>query len=443
MGFLLFLAFTPAMGEETAAGWPRFLGPADDCTSPETGLIDSFPETGPPLSWQRPKGSGYTSPVFADGVGVMFDRFGDEEVVEAFQPDTGEVIWRVAYPVEYTDRYGFNNGPRASAVLSEGKCYTIGVTGVLTCLSVADGAQIWQRDLDADYQLADSFFGHGACPVVFDGKIIINLGAAEDLCVLALDSQTGEEVWRTTHQWRASYSSPVVKKLGGEPVLLVLAGGESRPSFGGLMAIDPATGEIYDTFPWRSDKYESVNSSGPIVVGDDRVFISECYSEGGTMLRLTADKKLEQLWHAPGFNLHWMTPVQDSDTLYGFLGRNEPDAYLGAFDIETGGELWKKDIIWPTDIGGRPYRLSYFRGSILAADSKYWILGELGTLALMELDREGYREISRAQLFHARSTWSLPVLYQGRLYVSQHEAEFPFIEGGSGPRLLCYDLRKK
>lgn len=432
--------------EAVVADWHRFLGPDDDCTTPESNLIDSFEETGPVKVWEMLKGTGYTTPVIVDDKLVMFDRFGDEEVVECFEPETGKPIWRFAYAVEYQDRYGFSNGPRASAIIDSGKVYTLGVTSWLTCIDLGSGEKIWQKDLASEFEMASYFFGHGSCPVVHDGKVIVNLGgkdkAGENICVIAFDQNTGAEVWRTKHEWLASYSSPVVKPLQGKPRLLVLAGGESRPPFGGLMCIDPQTGELNDVFPWRADKYESVNSASPIVVGDDRVFISECYQIGGAMLKLTPELKWQKLWDAPGFNLHWMTPVHENGELYGFLGRNEPDAYLGSFNIETGAENWKKDIIWDIDLNSRKYRMSYFRGSILRADAKYFVLGEMGSLAIMNLTKEGFEETSRSQLFLARSTWSLPVIHKGLLYISQHEKEFPFLDDPKPARLICYDLRK-
>ena len=423
------------------SNWPRFLGPNDDCTTPETDLVNAFPKDGPPLVWERSKGSGYTSPVVAGGKMVMFDRLGDEEVIECFDPETGKDFWRFSYPVRYTDRYGFSNGPRASAVLDSGKVYTLGVTSMLTCLDLETGKKIWQRDPGSEYKVASYFFGHGACPLVYDGKVIVNLGGEDDLCVAAFDQNTGKLIWGAKHKWLASYSSPVVKTLQGKPRLLVFAGGESRPPFGGLLCLDPANGEIFDAYPWRAGKFESVNASTPVLAGENRVFISECYEIGGVLLELTPELKWKEVWKAPGFNLHWMTPIVHGGDLYGFLGRNEPDAYLGSFSLETGKENWKKDIMWTTQLGpgGRDYRLSYFRGSILKADEKFFVLGELGTLAMMKLDRKGWEETSRAQLFLARSTWSLPVLHKGLLYVSQHETD---ASTQRGPRLLCYDLRE-
>ncbi len=431
----------PLSPDARTSDWPRFLGPDNDATSPETHLVDRFPPGGPPVVWEIDKGSGYTSPAAVAGRIVMFDRFADEEVIECFEAETGRRYWRFGYPVSYTDRYGFNDGPRASAVIDAGKVYTLGVTSVLSCLELSTGQLLWQRDLDAEFDVASYFFGHGSCPLVYGGKVIVNLGGEDDLCVAAFDQHTGSLVWGTRHPWHASYASPVVKPLQGKPTLLVFAGGESRPSTGGLLAIDPGTGRLLDAFPWRSEKYESVNSATPILAGENRVLISECYEKGAVCLELTADFRWKKRWQARGFNLHWMTPVAHAGHVYGFPGRNEPDAYLASFDLQTGEENWKEDLIWTTQLpGGRDYRLSYFRGSLLHADDTFFALGEMGTLSILNLDPSGVEEVSRAQLFLARATWSLPVLHRGLLYVSQHEPE---AFGGKGPRLICYDLRDR
>jgi len=257
--------------------------------------------------------------------------------------------------------------------------------------------------------------------------------------VAAFDAKTGEPVWTTKHEWQAGYASPIVATLQGKERLLVFAGDDSDPPVGGLLCIDPDSGTLHDAFPWRPDKYESVNGSTPIVVGGDRVFISSSYGKGSVMLRLTEALKWEEVWRAEDFGLHWTTALHLDGHLYGFQGRNEPDAWLAGLSVETGKEVWRADPEWTLPLpSGRDYKMKYFRGSLLHADGRSYALGELGSLGILKLGPTGMEELDKAQLFLAQSTWSLPVIHRGLLYIAQHEPDTE----GNAPRLICYDLRK-
>ena len=271
------------------------------------------------------------------------------------------------------------------------------------------------------------------------GKVIVPLGTTDQLSVAAFDQHTGKLLWGTKHQWNASYASPIVAMLQGKERLLVLAGGESDPATGGLLCIDLETGALHDAFPWRPDKYESVNGSTPVAVGDDRVYISAAYSKGGVLLKLNENLKWEELWQAPEFGMHWTTPLLLDGYLYGFQGRNEPDAWLAAYEVNTGKEAWRNDPEWTIPLeSGRDYRMKYLRGCLLEADGRTYALGELGSFGIVKLTPKGFESLAQTQLFLARSTWSLPVIHRGLLYVVQHESDM----AGNPPRLLCYDFRK-
>ena len=75
---------------------------------------------------------------------------------------------------------------------------------------------------------------------------------------------------------------------------------------------------------------------------------------------------------------------------------------------------------------------------LLVADGRFLCLGEYGHLLWLELSPKGYKELSRAWLFAAGETWTLPVLSRGLLYIVQNTRD---LLRGTGPRLLCYDLR--
>jgi outer membrane protein assembly factor BamB len=203
------------------------------------------------------------------------------------------------------------------------------------------------------------------------------------------------------------------------------------------MCIDPANGKVNFSFPWRSRSYESVNASCPVVFGN-KVFISASYRTGGALIEVLPDFTHKVLWTTQEFALHFNTPIYRDGFLYGFDGRNEPDASLACLDVATGKVVWREIREWNETLGGRQQPVSIYRGSLLAVEGSYLCLGELGHLLWMDLSPKGYKEISRAWLFPARESWSLPVLSRGLLYVVQNTREVTRV---NGPRLLCYDLR--
>ncbi len=361
--------------------------------------------------------------------------------MECMHPETGNRIWQHQYPTTFEDRYGYNNGPRASPVIDGERVYTVGAQGVLHCLEVASGKVIWKRDINKEYKVPQDFFGTASTPLIEENLLILNAGAPGGPCVIALDKSNGKEAWRAGNEWGPSYASPIPAVVHGKRRVFVLAGGESNPPVGGLLSIDPANGKVDFTFPWRSKSYESVNASCPVIF-DNKVFISATYKTGGALLEITPDFRHKVLFTTPEFGLHFNTPVYKDGALFGFDGRNEPDASLACLDPKTGKIAWRETPEWTEtfEINGqqRQQTLGTFRGTLLAVDGDFLCLGELGHLLWLSLTPKGYKQISRTWLFAARESWALPVLSRGLLYVSQNTRDSI---RGTGPRLLCYDLR--
>ncbi|MEE2636834.1 MAG: PQQ-binding-like beta-propeller repeat protein [Acidobacteriota bacterium] len=417
--------------------WVSFLGPTHNAVSTETHLSRSLPA---PLVWQMDKGTGYTSPAISGERLVFLHRIGDHEQVEARHPATGERQWEFRYPTSYRDRYGYNNGPRSSPVIQGDRVYTMGAEGKLYCFDLATGAGIWSRDLRADYGVRQDFFGTSSTPLIVQDRLIVNVGAPGGPCVVAFDTSTGRQVWGTG-DWGPSYASPVPAIMHGEPRVFVFAGGESSPPSGGLLSINPATGEIDFAFPFRSRTYESVNASCPVVF-DDKVFVSASYRTGGALVQVLPDFTHEVVWKTQEFGLHFNTPIYRDGFLYGFDGRNQGDASLACVDVADGHVVWREIPEWTETFeqGGRSrqIRLGTARGSLLAVDGHFLALGELGHLLWLDLTPDGYREISRTWFAAASESWTLPVLSRGLLYVLQNTRD---VLTGAGPCLRCYDLR--
>ena len=418
--------------------WAAFLGPSHNAVAAETRLTRALP---PPLIWELPKGTGYSTPAVAGQRLVFLHRLADEEIVECLHPETGSSNWQFRYATEFEDRYGYNNGPRASPVIDQERVFTVGAEGKLHCLELASGKLLWRRDLRAEYKVPQDFFGTASTPLVEGRLLILNVGAPGGPSVVALDKTTGREVWRAGTEWGPSYASPVPADVHGQRRVFVFAGGESEPPAGGLMSIDPATGKVDFVFPWRSRSHESVNASCPVVFGN-KVFISASYRTGSALVEIRPDFTHRVVWTTEEFGLHFNTAVYRNGYLYGFDGRNEPDASLACVDAATGKIVWRETPEWTEKFEGRagrrPEVVGTYRGSLLAVDGQFLCLGELGHLLWMDLTPKAYKQVSRAWLFPARESWGLPVLSRGLLYVVQNTRDV-FRE--TDPRLLCYDLR--
>ena len=437
-------AANPLPANAKTEAWPKFLGPRDDAVSLETGVAMQWPDAGPPLVWEVEKGEGYTTPAMVAGKLVLFHRYEGRETIECREAETGKELWSTDYPVEYRDRFGYSNGPRGSPVIHDSLVYTLGVKSMLTCLALATGKQVWQRDLMAEFAVPQNFFGTGSSPIIHGNKLLVNVGGKEAggndrETVVAFDRKTGETVWIARSAWGASYASPVLATIHGKERLFVFAGGRSKPTVGGLMMLDPEDGRILDQFPWRASKVESVNATTPVVHGN-RVFITETYRKGGVCLEVdAATEKLKPVWKAPNLAIHWCRPVFHDGLIYGFHGEREPAAELVCHDWQTGEEKWRNDLRWNESINGRTMINSVFRGSLLKIQDQYLCLGEGGALLWLRLSDTACKPLQRTQLFHATQTWSVPAIHRGLVYISQHYKD---LRGQTGPRLLCYDFRE-
>jgi outer membrane protein assembly factor BamB len=383
------------------------------------------------------KGTGYASPAISGDRLLYFHRTNDREIVECLHRETGDKFWEFAYATQFADRYGYNNGPRASPVIDGDRVYTYGAEGKLHCLKLETGQLYWKRNLAAEFKVPQDFFGTAATPLIEGDLLIINVGAPGGPTVAAFHKVSGKMLWGAGNQWGPSYASPLPATVHGKRRIFVFAGGESNPPTGGLLSIDPANGAVDFAFPWRSRSYESVNASSPVVAGN-QVFISASYRTGGAMLNVLPDGRHTVAWTSSEIGTHFNTAIHKDGYLYAFDGRNEPDASLVCAEWKTGKVAWRVTPEWDEMLGGEKRRLGTFRGTLLSVDGRFLCLGELGHLLWLDLSPAGYKELARAWLFAARETWSAPVLSRGLLYISQHSRD---IVKGDSPRLLCYDLR--
>ena len=465
---LTFHAAPKALSDKAkTSDWPRVLGPEHNATSPETSLPKTLPADGPAKVWEVVRGEGYTSPAIRGDRLVSFHALEGKETVECLHRETGRRFWAFDYAINYQDRYGFSAGPRASPVIADGVVVVLGVTSMLHALDLATGKQLWSHDLRMEYNVPQDFFGAGSSPLILEGKVIVNVGgksekfdiadsqrdrkrklATKGVSVAAFDLKTGEVKWKIEDEWGASYASPVPATLHGKTKVLIYAGGEGDPAIGGLMCIDPTTGELHDRFPWRDDEYIQATGSSPVVIPEkNRAFISTVYPKGhphgGVMVEYDEKFKAKEVWKSAKFAMHWMNPVYLDGHLYGIDGEREDNSRLVCVNADTGEEKWTERIEWTDEFLGKRFnrpemKQGILRASLLRVDGRFLCLGEFGSLLWLDLSPAGCKILERTQLFYAQNTWSLPAVSHGLLYISQQSKDID----EKPPRIICYDLRQ-
>ena len=73
-----------------AEDWPQLLGPRRDGTYNGGDLAAAWPEEGPRMAWRKDIGHGFSNPVVANGRLILFHRVGNEDLVVALDPETGD-----------------------------------------------------------------------------------------------------------------------------------------------------------------------------------------------------------------------------------------------------------------------------------------------------------------------------------------------------------------
>lgn len=438
--------------------WPIFLGPHGTGISDETGLLDEWPAEGPRVVWDKKIGKGYSSPSIRGDKLVIHHRLRDKDVIECLRADDAESVWKYEYDTDFSDPYGYSNGPRCSPLLTESLCYTFGAQGRIVCLELATGKLVWDRDTTADWTIPQQFFGAGCTPILEGSLLLVLVGGQPNSGVVAFDAATGKTKWESVGKetWEGvitdgpgnpplrwsddemlvSYSSPIAVTIHGQRHVLCLM----RQ---GLVSLDPKDGRVRFKYWFRSRTHESVNAARPVVVGD-RIFLSAAYESGMALLKVHPDSNdYDVVWRDKrGMSTHWSTPIYQDGCFYGFSGRHEQEAMLQCVDIETGERIWEtngyagnvEDLSLEVDRTTGQIRdtkteklvpfPTYGRGSATLADGKYFILGEHGTLALARMNREGWKEINRTSFNKVRypaPTWASPVLSHGKLYLRSED----------------------
>jgi outer membrane protein assembly factor BamB len=376
------------------ADWPQFLGPKRDNTTPEA--VEPWKGDPKPL-WKKSVGDAHSSPVVADGIVYAFyePKGKNADALAAFDAASGELKWEKSYDrAEFKPLFG--NGPRSTPVVSGGKVFTLGGTGILACWDAKTGAIDWKVDTLKDFKANNLFFGVSTSPVmVGEDKVAVMVGG-KGAGVVAFDAKTGKPAWQATDD-PASYASPVF--VNNQVVTLTGAN---------LLGLS-AKGEKLWGVPFKDKLNES--STTPLVIGN--VVVASSVTAGSICVRISEkDGKFttEKVWEKKALTCYFSTPVVVGDYLYmvnGAATLTNPSITLRCVELKTGNVAWEKKNV------GK-YHAAIVRCGP-AGKERLLMLDDNGYLTLFEADPKEYKELARSKV--CGPTWAHPALVDGRLYL--------------------------
>src|SRR5262249_11098868 len=145
-----------------AADWPQWLGPNHNGSSPETGLLTTWPAQGPKLLWKVPGGEGYSAVAVAGGKAYTLVQRGGNELVLALDAVSGKELWTARCGPAFKNKFG--DGPRSTPAVDGAFVYVTSVNGPVLCLDATSGKEIWKHDLLKDFGGKNITWGLSASP---------------------------------------------------------------------------------------------------------------------------------------------------------------------------------------------------------------------------------------------------------------------------------------
>ena len=386
--------------EKGGPSWPRFLGPKGDNVSTEAGLLTGWPEGGPKLLWTAAGiGQGHSSVTVADGRIYTAGNLGKRTVVSALDLD-GEVVWQAINGDAWTKNYA---GTRGTPTVDGDCVYHENASGDLICLSTADGAQRWQKNILKEFRGQVPEWGL-AESVLIDSDRVICCPGGRDASVAALDKHTGETVWTAADSGdNAGYGSPVLAECGGLRIVLTMTDKS-------LIGVDADAGELLFRHEHRT-KYD-VNATSP-VYHDGKVLITSGYGAGTELLAIRVDGRtaaIERIWKSDELDNHFGGVVFLGGRVYGST-HNGPWLCL---DWTDGRQLSRH-----RGVG---------KGALTAAEGLLYTLGEKGEMAIVRPDAEEMHVAGRFRIPTAgeEPSWAYPVVCGSRLYIRHGEQVFAY-----------------
>ncbi len=401
--FATLMCFIPGVG--VADDWPQWRGSDRDAKSKETGLLQEWPEGGPPLAWSTEGlGIGYSSVAIASGKIFTLGDLEDGCYAIALKESDGSPVWKTRIG-EAGGHRGYP-GPRSTPTVDGGQVFVLNQQGDLACLNASNGEKLWSVNLEQDFGgKMMSGWRYSESPLVDGNRVVVTPGGKHGT-VLALDHASGEKIWQTG-DWTdtAGYSSVIIATIHGTRQYIQLTGDS-------VAGIEPDTGKVL----WRAERQGKTAVVATPVLQDDIVFVTSSYGVGCNAFRISKSGDnwtTEELYANQNIANHHGGVVLLDGYVFGSSGGT-----FRCLDIKTGELAFNERSIG--------------KGATAFADGHFYLRSEKGPIALIKATTEGMIQTGSFDQPQRSDTqaWAHPVIAGGKLYLRDQNV------------LLCYDVSR-
>ncbi len=406
-------------------GWAQWRGPRRDAICDETGLLPSWPESGPPLLWKtNGAGQGYSAPILSNGRMFLAGEFDEDLRILALDLQ-GRKLWTATHGQSWKGPYP---GARASCTLSEGYLYHMNAHGRVACFDADTGREVWSFNMFERFGGKNITWATSENLLVDGPRLILTPGGSRAL-MAAVDKRTGATVWMTEPLRLGQSSNPAQQRLSqpegaidscsySSPILFSFHGRRQivNCSLRHVFGVDADTGKLLWTQPYPTQY--SVIATTPVIVGNGVFITAPDTKQGGKWFRIPPEPE-------SGVDVGWTTPL---DTCHGGLVHLEGTLF---------GSWYRKRRGWAAvdaATGAVRYEITGLdQGPVLYADQRLYCVSQEGEAVLLKPGPDQFAVAGRFRLVPGRKSdaWTHPVIYQGRLYLRYHDT------------LFCFDVRAR
>ena len=357
--------------------WPRWRGPENDGVA--RGDVPLEFSATKNIAWKTHiPGRGHSSPVIwgnkiflttaiPTGAADQYAPALQKEqrfVVICLDRITGKVLWeRTAKTATPPEGYRIPYGSYASnSPVTDGKRVYCFFESRGIFVYDLDGVLQWQKDFPPLHKRGD--FGEGT-PTMLDGDTLyLKFDQEQGSYLLALDKNTGKELWRVERDEPSSWSAPLMVTYNGRKQLIV-AGTTVR-------SYDPANGKLI----WKCAGL-GLNSIPAPVSANGVVYVMTGF-QGPNMMAIRIDREGDLtgtdgvLWSTNRGTPYNPSPVLHNDILY-FISDS---AMLSVFKASTGEAYYKQQRL------PNPHSL---KASPVAVNGKLYIPTEEGEVVVVKM----------------------------------------------------------